>query len=304
MSSHSPNRRIISLLALVTLVCLFDSCQKQAQQPAQAQARQAPAPATPEVGPKFERPPHVLRVCADPNNLPFSNRRGEGFENKLAELLAKDLGSKVEYTWWAQRRGFLRNTLLAGLCDVVIGLPRDVEMANTTQPYYRSTYVFVTRRARGLHIRSFDDTALRQLRIGVQVIGDDGANSPPAHALSRRGIVNNLIGYSVYGDYESDSPPSRIVAAVAQGEVDVAAVWGPLAGYFAAEQREPLDIVPVSPQIDGGLPQAFDLSMAVRRNDMARLGVLNQFLQRRRAAIDQILDSYHVPRATPPGVRR
>jgi len=244
-----------------------------------------------------------LRVCSDPNNLPFSNQQQQGFENRIADLLARDLGTTVEYTWWAQRRGFLRNTLLAGLCDVVIGLPRDIEMAHTTQPYYRSTYVFVTRKARGLHIRSFDDAALRQLRIGVQVIGDDGANSPPAHALSRRGIVNNLIGYSVYGDYATDSPPSRIVAAVAIGEVDVAAVWGPLAGYFAAEQREPLDIVAVHPQIDGGLPQAFDLSMAVRRNDTARLRVLNQFLQRRRAAIDGILDRYHVPRAARPEVR-
>jgi mxaJ protein len=243
-----------------------------------------------------------LRVCSDPNNLPFSNQQQQGFENRIADLLARDLGTTVEYTWWAQRRGFLRNTLLAGLCDVVIGLPRDVEMATTTQPYYRSTYVFVTRKARGLHIRSFDDAALRQLRVGVQVIGDDGANSPPAHALSRRGIVNNLIGYSVYGDYAADSPPSHIVAAVASGEVDVAAVWGPLAGYFAAEQREPLDIVPVSPQIDAGLPQAFDLSMAVRRNDTARLTVLNQFLQRRRADINRILDIYHVPRAALPEV--
>ncbi len=183
---------------------------------------------------------------------------------------------------------------------MVIGLPHDVDMAKTTQPYYRSTYVFVTRKARGLHIQSFDDAALRQLRIGVQVVGDDGANSPPAHALSRRGIINNLIGYSVYGDYSTDSPPSRIVTAVANGEVDVAAVWGPLAGYFAAEQREPLDIVPVSPHIEGGIPQVFDLSMAVRRNDTGRLAVLEQFLQRRRAEINRILDRYHVPRASLP----
>ncbi len=243
-----------------------------------------------------------LRVCSDPNNLPFSNQQQQGFENRIADLLARDLGTMVEYTWWAQRRGFLRNTLLAGRCDVVMGLPRDVEMAQTTQPYYRSTYVFVTRTARRLDIRSFDDSALRQLRVGVQVIGDDGANSPPAHALSRRGIVNNLIGYSVYGDYATNSPPSRIVTAVAKGEVDVAAVWGPLAGYFAAEQREPLDIVPVSPQVDAGLPLVFDLSMAVRRNDTARLAVLNQFVQRHRRDINRILDRYHVPRASHPEV--
>jgi mxaJ protein len=244
-----------------------------------------------------------LRVCSDPNNLPFSDEQQQGFENRIADLLARDLGTTVEYTWWAQRRGFLRNTLLAGLCDVVIGLPRDVESAQTTLPYYRSTYVFVTRKARGLQVRSFDDAALRQLRIGVQVIGDDGANSPPAHALSRRGIVNNLIGYSVYGDYAANSPPSRIVAAVARGDVDVAAIWGPLAGYFAAAEREPLEIVPVSPQIDGGLPQVFDLSMAVRPNDAARLAVLNRFLERRHANIIRILDTYHVPRLPLPEVR-
>lgn len=237
-----------------------------------------------------------LRVCSDPNNLPFSNRQQQGFENRIADLLARDLGVTIDYTWWAQRRGFLRNTLMAGLCDVVIGLPHDAAMADTTRPYYRSTYVFVTRKARGLHIRSFDDPSLRQLRIGVQVIGDDGANSPPAHALSRRGIVGNVIGYSVYGDYAVNSPPSRIVTAVATGEVDVAAVWGPLAGYFAARQREPLEVVAVSPRIDGGLAQTFALSMAVRRNDTARLAVLNAFLQRRRAQIDRILEAYHVPR--------
>jgi mxaJ protein len=176
-------------------------------------------------------------------------------------------------------------------------------MARTTRPYYRSTYVFVTRKSRGLHIRSFDDPALRRLRIGVQIIGDDGANSPPAHSLSRRGIVRNLIGYSVYGDYRSDSPPSRIVAAVARGEVDVAVVWGPLAGYFAAAQREPLDLVPVSPQMDGGLPHAFAVSMAVRPNDSQRLAAVNGFPQRRRAAIDRILDAYHVPRAPRPEAR-
>jgi mxaJ protein len=243
-------------------------------------------------------PTPPLRVCSDPNNLPFSNAREQGFENRIADLLARDLGTTVQYTWWAQRRGFLRNTLLAGQCDVVIGLPRDVEMARTTRPYYRSSYVFVTRQSRGLHIRSFDDTVLRHVRVGVQVIGDDGVNSPPAHALSRRGIV----GYSVYGNYHSDSPPARIIAAVATGEVDVAAVWGPLAGYFAAAERERLEIVPVAPQVDGGLPQAFDLAMAVRPNDVERLVLLNRFLQRRRAAINRILDAYHVPRVTAPQV--
>jgi mxaJ protein len=220
----------------------------------------------------------------------------DGYENRVADLLAGDLGTTVEYTWWAQRRGFLRNTLNAGQCDVVIGYPSHADAVLTTKPYYRSTYVFVTRRVSHVHVRSFDDPTLRTMRIGVQLVGDDGANSPPAHALSRRGIVGNLVGYTVYGDYRTDSPPSEIVAAVARGDVDVATVWGPLAGYFAARQPVPLDLVPVQPQIDGPLPQAFDISMAVRRNDRARLETLEKFLLRHRQEIDAILASYHVPR--------
>jgi mxaJ protein len=237
-----------------------------------------------------------LRVCSDPNNLPFSNERGQGFENELADLLARDLGTVAQYTWWAQRRGFIRNTLSAGRCDVVIGFPTGTEIVATTKPYYRSSYAFVTRRSRSLHIQSFDDAALRRLRVGVQVIGDDGANSPPAHALSRRNIVDNLVGYSVYDDYRAASPLSRIVAAVAANEIDVAVVWGPVAGYFAARQPVPLDVVPVTPPRDGALPLAFDISMAVRRGDTARLAELNRFLDRRRTDIARILDRYHVPR--------
>src|SRR5688572_13767548 len=143
----------------------------------------------------------ALRVCADPNNLPFSNQRGEGFENRLAQMLAREMGTHVEYVWRAQRRGFLRETLNAGACDVVMGYAAGAGPAQTTTPYYRSTYVFVTRTSRHLAIDSFDAAELRRLRIGVQVIGDDGVNSPPAHALSRRGLAANLVGCSVYGDY-------------------------------------------------------------------------------------------------------
>jgi mxaJ protein len=155
--------------------------------------------------------------------------------------------------------------------------------------------VFVTRRARGLRIESFDDPVLRRVRVGVQLIGDDGANSPPAHALSRRGIVQNLVGYSVYGDYRTNSPPSAIVAAVARGEVDVAAVWGPLAGYFAARQREPLDIVPVQPSAEAGLPQVFGIAMGVRQGDSSRLQQLNHFIEYRRGEIERLLAEYRVP---------
>jgi mxaJ protein len=243
-------------------------------------------------------PPRELRVCADPNNLPYSNRRLEGFENRLAEMAARDLHARLRYTWWPQRRGFFRQTLKAGLCDVVVGMPSSVELAAATRPYYRSTYVFVTRKDRGIDVRSFDDPVLRKLRIGVQMIGDDGVNSPPAHALAHRGMVDNVVGYSVYGDYSKPDPPARIVAAVARGEVDVAVVWGPLAGYFAPRQEVPLVLVPVSPQIDRPfLPFVFDMSMGVRRGDATLQAELEGFLERRQPEIDALLDRYGVPRA-------
>ena len=241
--------------------------------------------------------PNELRVCADPNNLPFSNAKGEGFENKIAELVAKEMGARVKYTWWAQRRGFIRNTLNAFDCDVVIGVPTSFDLTAVTVPYYRSSYVFVTRRDRHIHLASFDDPLLRKLRIGVQLVGDDGANTPPVHALGARGIRGNLKGYSIYGDYRQPHPPSRIVDAVANGEVDVAIVWGPLAGYFGARERVPLDLAPVSPQVDlPFLPEVFDVSMGVRRQDKALKERLDSIIEKNRKAIDAILDSYHVPR--------
>ena len=243
------------------------------------------------------RPSGVLRVCADPNNLPFSNQRGEGFENKIAELLAHDMGERVEYTWWAQRRGFFRNTLRAGTCDLVVGVPAALEMALTTKPYYRSTYVFLSRKDRHLNLTSLDDPKLRNLTIGVQIIGDDFSNAPPAHALGRRNIVGNVRGFTVYGDYRQPNPPARIVDAVAKGDVDVAIVWGPLAGYFAKQARVPMEVVPVSPQIDQPfLPFVFDISMGVRRDDQQLRDQIEQVLDKRRDEIDRILRDYQVPR--------
>jgi mxaJ protein len=239
----------------------------------------------------------VLRVCADPNNLPYSNERREGFENKLAELVAKALGARVEYTWWAQRRGYVRNTLRAGKCDVLMGVPTGFELVLVTRPYYRSTYTFVSRRA-SPRVTSLDDPALRRLRVGVQMIGDDFANSPPAAALTRRGIVRNVKGFTVYGDYREPDPPSRIVRAVEHREVDVAIVWGPLAGYFAKRSTVPLRIDPVSPEIDlPYLPFVFDIAMGVRRGETAFRDQLDDVLRRRKGEIDRLLDSYGVPRS-------
>ena len=239
--------------------------------------------------------PQPLRVCADPNNLPFSNRRLEGFENRLAELVARDLHTEIEYTWWAERRGFLRNTLKAGVCDVVLGLPTGIEMASTTRPYYRSSYVFVSRAARHLDIRSFDDPRLQQLRIGVQLTGDDYANTPPAHALARRGLVANVVGYTVYGDYAEDSPPARIIDAVASGVIDIAVVWGPLAGFHALRQRERLAVDPVTPTVDPPFPMTFAIAVGVRHGDDGRRAAIDAILARRRGEIARLLASYGVP---------
>src|SRR3982751_4470520 len=137
-----------------------------------------------------------LRVCADPNNLPFSNQRREGFENQIAEIVARDLHRRLTYFWLPQRRGFVRNTLEADQCDVVIGVPAESEMLRPTRPYYRSTYVFVSRQDRALHLRSFDDPRLKTLTIGIQVTGDDYANPPAAQALAARQIVQNVRGYT------------------------------------------------------------------------------------------------------------
>ena len=254
-------------------------------------------PVTTATAQTITRPAGVLRVCADPNNLPFSNQRLEGFENKIADLLAQDLGERVEYTWWAQRRGFFRNTLKAGMCDVVIGVPAGFEMALTTKPYYRSTYVFLSRKDRHLNVKSFDDPVLKKLRIGVQIIGDDQSNAPPAHALTRRNIVENVKGYTLYGDYSQQNPPARIVDAVGEGDIDLAIVWGPLAGYFAKQSRVPMEVVPVSPQIDQPfLPFVFDIAMGVRRGDQELRDQLDQFLEKRRPEIDRILEDYKVPK--------
>ncbi|HVZ23959.1 MAG TPA: quinoprotein dehydrogenase-associated putative ABC transporter substrate-binding protein, partial [Vicinamibacterales bacterium] len=172
--------------------------------------------------------PSVLRVCSDPNNMPFSNQRLQGFENRIAALVAADIGRTLRYYWMPERRGFIRNTLGAGFCDVVMGLPDHYDRAWTTRPYYRSTYVFVSRRSRRTHPASLDDPLLRRLTIGVQITGNDYENPPAAQALAGRHLVANVRGFTVYGDYSQIDPQRGIVDAVAEGGVDTAIVWGPL----------------------------------------------------------------------------
>jgi mxaJ protein len=241
-------------------------------------------------GPKPE-----LRVCADGNNLPFSNRENAGFENALAELLARDLRAHLTYTWAPQRRGFFRNTLNAGVCDVVMGVPSTLDMVQTSRPYYRSSYVFVFG-PRAPHVRSLAAPELRQLRIGVPVVGDDGANPPPVLALAARGLIANVRGYSVYGDYSADSPPAELIRALRRDEIDIAIAWGPLAGYYARRGQPKLDYAPIpEAEAPAGLTFGFDISLAVRKGDTARLTELNRVLERERIPIADILARFSVP---------
>jgi mxaJ protein len=241
-----------------------------------------------------------LVVCADPNNLPFSNRAGEGFENKLAELLAANMGAHLSYVWWAQRRGFARNTLNEGACDVWLGVASGVEKVAATRPYYRSTYVFVTRADERLQGLTLDDPRLKSLKIGVQMVGNDAMNTPPAHSLARRGLIDNVRGYMLYGNYEKPNPPAAIVDAVAHGEVDVALVWGPLAGYFAGRSSVALRIEPVTPALDDSQwPMVYGISMGVRRDNLQLRDEIESILSKEKPTIDALLSAYHVPQIDP-----
>jgi quinoprotein dehydrogenase-associated probable ABC transporter substrate-binding protein len=237
-----------------------------------------------------------FRVCADPENLPFSNEKMEGFENKIADVIARDLGASVSYIWWGQRRGFIRNTMNAtlkeGRCDVMIGAPQGYDLVRTTKPYYRSTYVFVYRKDRGLKITSLDDPILKKLKIGVHLFGDDYSNPPPVHELSKRGVVGNVKGFDTF--YSAQNPPSTIIDAVASGKIDVAIVWGPAAGYFVRHQAVPMAVVPV-PSGKGDLPFAFEISMGVKRGNDALSAEVEKALIRKHADIIRILKDYGVP---------
>jgi quinoprotein dehydrogenase-associated probable ABC transporter substrate-binding protein len=238
-----------------------------------------------------------LRVCADPNNLPFSNRSREGFEDKIAALIARELRLPLEYEWLPQRLGFYRTALKTFDTNLVMAAPAGFEKALISAPYYRSTYVFVCRKDSKIPISSLDDPALRSLRIGVPLTG--GYNTPPTHALAKRRLIDNITGFSVF-DESDGRPGEKLIAAVANGEIDVAIAWGPQAGYFARRQTVPLALTPVSPEADqigeATMPYTFAICMALRRPDKALRARINQAIAARQHDIDQILDSYSAPR--------
>lgn len=272
--------------ALLVRVVAVDA---QRREPGAADPKQAAA----EIAPPGGR--IVLRVCAHPENLPFSNAQGEGFENRLADLLAEELHAVLVYTWWPQRRGFIRDTLNSGRCDVIMGVPGNSELASTTSPYYRSTYVFVTRQSDRLQIVSIDDDRLRKLRIGLHSVGGGLGRVPAAEALARRGIADNVRSYPLYGDYSRPASMRAPIDAVAHGEIDVAIAWGPIAGYFSRNTEVPLVLTAVPESHASKLPMSASIAIGVRRGDLLLRNKLDQALARDRARIERLLVEYGVP---------
>jgi len=241
----------------------------------------------------------ALAVCADPGNLPYSSSKLDGFENQVAALLAADLHRTVRYAWAPQRRNFFNRTLLAGACDVVISVPASLPLSlpaiATTRPWFTSTYVAVTRTSDHRHFAGFDDAWLKSARIGLQLIGGGDVNPPPAMALSRRGITNNITGFSPWNSAE-DAPQAGIIDAVAHKSIDVALVWGPFAGYFAkpygsALKLEAVTNDPASP----GLTFIFPMAAAVRSTDTALKDTLQAAFDRNATKIAAILKGYNIP---------
>jgi mxaJ protein len=255
---------------------------------------QAQVPTQRESLPSQQPQRQALRVCADPDNLPYSRADGSGFENRIAQLVADDFGLPLEYAWLPDVRGFVRKTMGAGLCDLIVGVPVGFERTLNTRAYYRSSYVLVEPAGDPSPPAGFDDPRLQKWRIGVQLIGDDGATSPPGHALARAGATTNVVGYPIGGDTPA---AARIVRAVDRGELDAAFVWGPQAGYYAAKAKRPLAVhyVPAPPSL---LHQSFSfaIAMGVRRGDQALRDRLDDFIARRQPDIDRILAAYGVPR--------
>jgi mxaJ protein len=234
-------------------------------------------------------------VAADPNNLPFSNEHEQGFENKLAQLIAGDLHATLKYVWQPQRRGFFRNMFGERRCDAVMGVPPAISQCQATAPYYRSSFAFVVKETRGPPIDSLDDPRLRQVKIGAQMMGD-GQMSPPAELLVERGLAKNLVPFSMYSDDRTANPPAEIVKAVADGRVDAAVAWGPLAGYFARNSSPRLLTRPIHQPDGEKIPLAFDIAVGVRKDEPALRDEINKILKTRRAEIATLLDEFGVPR--------
>ena len=236
--------------------------------------------------------PGLLRVCADPDDLPNSNKAGEGFENKLAELLATTWNSKLEYVWWAAPRGMMR-MLNGTYSDVWLQIPAGYDLSGVTKPYYRTGYTFV-RRKDGPDITSLDDPRLKTLKIGVHLFAADGENTPPAMALSAHGVVGNLVGFSTTYSGGLDRPVD-IIQAVIDRKIDIALVWGPIAGYWSKQLGADLVLTPIENDSVTRIPMAYSMGMAVRRRDREFKDSLEHFMTLKQPEILALLKEYGVP---------
>lgn len=230
----------------------------------------------------------ALRVCADPSNLPFSNDKGEGFENKIAELLAKELGVPVRYTWYPDSMGFIRNTLRARVCDIIIGTVSNNELLQNTNPYYHSAFSLVYRKDSGLTVTSIDDEALQGLKLGAI------AGTQPVTLLAQRGLLDNLKPYALVVDTRFEHPSQDMVHDVAEGVIDVGVLWGPMAGYYAKQEKVPIVVVPLKTE-NPALRMDYRITMGVRYNEPEWKRDINRLIRAKQAEINRILLDYGVP---------
>jgi quinoprotein dehydrogenase-associated probable ABC transporter substrate-binding protein len=231
----------------------------------------------------------ALRVCADPANMPFSNEAGEGFENKIAEIVAAELKIPVEYTWFPQATGFIRQTLFAKRCDVVIGYAQGDELVLNTNPYYRSAYALVFRASAGLGgVDTLSDPRLKGRRIGVT------AGTPPGSVMARLGLIEHAKPYPLMVDRRYDSPGERMIADIRSGDIDAGVLWGPIAGYFAARGGDKLSVVPLLKEV-GAPRMAYRITFGVRNQEDDWKHQLNAVIARRQGDIDAVLLEFGVP---------
>jgi quinoprotein dehydrogenase-associated probable ABC transporter substrate-binding protein len=233
--------------------------------------------------------PNLFRACADPHDLPFSNEGGEGFENKIAELLAHKLGKSVAYTFYPDATGFIRNTLNAHRCDVVLGIAQGDDLVQPTSPYYRTSYAAAYRQDGPLKgMESLSDPRLKTAKIGIV------AGTPPATYLAMNGLLGQIKSYQLGVDTRYDSSTHDMMDDLDKGEIDVALLWGPFAGYYASKAKTPTAVVPLVKE-QGGPPMVFRIVMGVRHSDQNWKRALNKLISENQDEIQAILRSYGVP---------
>jgi quinoprotein dehydrogenase-associated probable ABC transporter substrate-binding protein len=272
---HVSASRILALAALAALVCV-SSGELRAQQQADPGALELVDP-------------NVFRACEDPRNMPFSNEKGEGFENKLAELFATKLGKKLSFTYFPQATGFVRMTLASFKCDVIVGFPQGDDQAQLTIPYYRTTYALITKRGSGLEdVATIGDPKLKDKRIGVV------ARTPPSTVMAMDGLLAKAKSYPLFVDTRADSSAQTMVDDLMRGDIDAGILWGPMAGYYAARADPPLVMVPLVKEA-ATVPMMFRIGMAVRASDQQWKRTLNKLIQENQAEINRLLISYNIP---------